>query len=98
MGHFTIALSNNEQANVQWGVIRKKTSFFNLFRSNKLKNEERKGYIITMGAAKGQSEYRLLKTREGEWTSESDGGFQVSTDNEITVAIKRAIDNFESQR
>ena len=47
--------------------------------------------------SKDQKEYRLLKTKEGEWTSEDDGGFRVTPDDQISIAIKKAIDNYESQ-
>jgi hypothetical protein len=98
MGHFTIALSNNQQGDVRWGTITKKSSFLGLFRKNRLDNEVTKGYIVTIEpASKDQKEYRLLKTKEGEWTSEDDGGFRVTPDDQISMAIKKAIDNYESQ-
>jgi hypothetical protein len=98
MGHFTITLPNNQQGVVRWGTIRKKVLFLNLFRSNKLKDEEKKGYIVKIEpATKGQKEYRLLKTKEGEWTSEDDVGFQVTPDDLVSVVIKKAIDNYENR-
>ncbi len=39
--------------------------------------------------------YRLLKSQQGEWLNESDAGFAVSEHDEISVAIKNAIDKFE---
>ena len=57
-----------------------------------------KGYIIKIEpTSTEQKEYRLLKTKEGKWTSEDVGGFQVSLDDEISTAIKGAIDNYEGQ-
>ncbi len=98
MRHFTIALPNNQQGDVKWGTITKKSPFLGLFRKNRLDNEVRKGYIVTMEpTSKDQKEYRLLKTKEGEWTSEDDGGFRVTPDDQISIAIKKAIDNYESQ-
>ena len=97
MGHFTISLPNNQQGDVRWGTIRKKVLFLSLFRSNKLKNEEKKGYIVKVEpATKDQKEYRLLKAKEGEWTSEDDGGFRVTPDDQISVVIKKAIDDYEN--
>jgi len=98
MGHFTIALPNNQQGDVRWGTIRKKSLFLDLFRKNRLNNEVKKGYIVHIEpASTNQQEYRLLKTKEGEWLSEGDEGFRVTPDDQISIAIKKAIDNFEGQ-
>jgi|SRR5205809_3970510 len=98
MGHFTVALPNNQQVDVRWGTIRKKSLFLDLFRKNRLNNEVKKGYIVKIEpASKDQKEYRLLKTKEGQWTFEDDGGFGVTPDDQISLAIKSAIDNYESQ-
>jgi hypothetical protein len=98
MGQFTIALPNNQQGDVRWGTIRRKALSLNLFRRNKLNDEAKRGYIIRISAAtKDQREYRLLKTKEGKWTSEDIGGFQVTPDDENLRAIKRAIDEYENQ-
>ena len=98
MGHFTITLPNNLRGDVRWGTIKKKSLFLDLFTTKKLNNEVKKGYIIRIEpTATGPNEYRLLKTKEGKWTSEDDGGFQVTPDDEITASIKTAIDNYEHQ-
>jgi len=98
MGHFTITLSNNQKGDVRWGTIRKKSLFLGLFKKTRLDNEVKKGYIIKIEpASKDQKEYRLLKTKEGNWTSQDDGGFQVTPDDLISVEIKKAIDNYENQ-
>src|SRR4051812_20421100 len=97
MGHFTIALPNNQQGDVRCGTIRKKLLFLGLFRNNKQHNEVKKGYIITIApATKNPKEYRLLKNKAGEWTAEDNEGFRVVPENETTLAIKRAIDHYES--
>jgi hypothetical protein len=98
MGHFTITLPNNLQADVRCGTIKKKSLFSDLFKTKKLNNEEKKGYIIKIDRTSNEhNEYRLLKTKEGNWTSEDDGGFHVTPDDEISASIKSAIDNYESQ-
>ncbi len=98
MGHFTITLSSNQQGDVRWGTIRKKSLFLGLFRKSRLNNEVKKGYIVKIEPApQNQKEYRLLKTKEGQWTSEDNEGFRVTPDDQITVAIKKAIDHYESQ-
>jgi len=98
MGHFTITLPNNQQGDVRWGTVRKKSIFLNLFKDNKSGNEIKKGYIIKVEpTSTEQKEYRLLKTKEGNWTSEDDGGFRVTPDDEISLSIKKAIDDYESQ-
>jgi hypothetical protein len=97
MGQFIIDLPNNLQGNVRWGTIRKKSSPLGWFKKG-LDNEVKKGYIIQIKpASKDQKEYRLLKTKEGNWTSEDDSGFKVTPDDKISVEIKKAIDNYESQ-
>jgi len=98
MGHFTITLPNDQQGDVRWGTIRKKSIFLNLFKSNKSGDEIKKGYIVNVESTSAeQKEYRLLKTKAGDWTSEDDGGFRVTPDDEISLSIKKAIDNYEDQ-
>lgn len=98
MGHFTIALPNNQQGDVRWGTIRKKSPVLDLFRKNRSNHEVKKGYIVKIeSASKDGKEYRLLKTAEGQWTFEDDGGFGVTRDEPTILAIKAAIDNFERQ-
>ena len=96
MGHFTINLPNNLQGDVRFGTIKKKSLLSDLFK--KSNHDIKKGYIIKIQPTSTEHhEYRLLKTKEGKWTSEDVGGFQVSPDDETSIAIKSAIDNFESQ-
>jgi hypothetical protein len=98
MGHFKIQLPNNQQGDVRWGTIKKKSVFSDLFKSKKSNNEAKKGYIVKIEPTSAEHNvYRLLKTKEGKWTSEAVGGFQVSPDDEITASIKTAIDDYESQ-
>lgn len=98
MGHFTINLPNNLQGDVRFGTIKKKSLFLDLFKTKKSNDDIKKGYIIKIGPTSTEhNEYRLLKTKEGKWTSEEVGGFQVSPDDEICVSIKNAIDDYESQ-
>jgi hypothetical protein len=98
MGQFTITLPNDQQAEVRFGTIRKKSLFLGLFKKSRLNNEVKKGYIVKIEPSPhDKKEYRLLKTQEGKWTSEDNEGFRVTVDNEISVAIKNAIDKYESQ-
>ena len=53
--------------------------------------------MVKVEPANEQREYRLLRTKDGNWTSEDDGGFQVTPDDNISAEIKKAIDNYESQ-
>ena len=96
MGQFTITLPDNLQGNVRWGTIRKMSLFLGLFKKNNLHNSVKTGYIVNIEPATTNAiEYRLIKTKEGDWTSQDDGGFQVTPDDQISVAIKKAIDNYE---
>ena len=98
MGHFTINLPNNQHGDVRYGTIKKMSLFFGLFKSKKSNNEVKKGYIVRIDPTSTKhNEYRLLKTKQGKWTSEDDGGFQVTPDDEISVLIRSAIDNYESK-
>ncbi|MGZ3922773.1 MAG: hypothetical protein ACXVLT_14735 [Flavisolibacter sp.] len=99
MGHFIITLPNNLHGEVRWGTIRKKSLFLDLFKSKKLKNDIKRGYIVNIESTSNEhKEYRLLKTREGTWSSESEGGFQVTPDDEISISIKNEIDSYESRQ
>jgi len=99
MGHFTINLPNNLQGDVRFGTIKKKSLFWDFFRTKKSNDDIKTGYIIKIEpTSTDHNEYRLLKTKEGKWSSEDAGGFQVSPDDEISIAIKSAIDNYESQQ
>jgi hypothetical protein len=98
MGQFTIHLPNNLQGDVRFGTIKKKSVFLGLFKTKKSDNDIKRGYIIKIEPRYIEhNEYRLLKTKEGKWTSEDTGGFQVSPDDEISASIKSAIDSYESQ-
>jgi len=98
MGHFKINLPNNQQGDVRFGTIKKKSLFLDLFKSGKSKNEVKKGYIVRIESTPIEhKEYRLLKTNEGKWTYEDVGGFQVTPNDEMSASIKSAIDDYESQ-
>jgi hypothetical protein len=94
MGHFTIQLPNNLHGDVRCGTIRKKTLLLNLFKRSK--PDVKRGYVVKIEpSSTTASEYRLLKTMDGKWLSESIGGFQVSQDDDMTASIRSAIDNYE---
>lgn len=98
MGHFTITLPNNQQGDVRWGTVRKELISLNFFKGNKSGNQIKKVYIVKVEPTSiEQKEYRLLKTKVGNWTSDDHGGFLVTPDDEISLSIKKAIDNYESQ-
>ena len=98
MGHFTIDLPNNQQGNIRWGTIKNKSSLLNVFKSKKSDEDINKSYIVNIEPTPNEhKEYHLLKTKDGKWTSESYGGFQLTPDDEISTLIKSAIDNYESQ-
>ncbi len=74
-------------------------NFFDLFfLGKKFNGEERIGYIFKVKpAGEGWNEYRLLKTKEGKWLQKGEARFQVGEDNDITLHIKKEIDNHENQ-
>jgi hypothetical protein len=95
MGYFTIDLPGRIKAEVRFGKVMKKVilpNLFDLFRMKGAKKEERRGYIVKIG--EGQL-YRLLRTKEGVWLNDSDSGFPVAEDDETSLAIKKAIEEYE---
>lgn len=97
MGHFIINLPGNQRGDVRWGTIRKMPLFSHFLKSKKSNIGIKKGYIVTIDATGTEpKEYRLLKTGDGNWTSESDGGFQCTPGDEMSTSIKTAIDIYES--
>jgi hypothetical protein len=100
MGHFTIDLPTERKGEVRFGKIVKKTAtFFDLFRRRGYNREEKTGYIIKIDPTVGDKKvYYLLRSGKGEWLTEGDGGFQIAEDDEISIAIKQAIDEYENQK
>lgn len=97
MGHFTIGLPGVGQVEVRAGKVIKKTiNLFGLFRKKGRWPEERTGYIVEVGPdSRNKKIYYLLRSKGGEWLTESDGGFQVTEEDEISRRIKQAIEEFE---
>jgi hypothetical protein len=100
MGHFTIDLPTERKGEVRFGkIVRKTANLFDLFRRRGYNREERTGYIIKIDPAAGDKKvYHLLRSCEGEWLTEGDGGFQIAKDDEISIAIKQAINEYENQK
>jgi hypothetical protein len=85
MGHFTIDLPENKKGNVRWGMMSKMQ--FSFFRRNK--SESKKGYIVSVSDDKTKSEYRLFKSKNGEWSKDPEGESEL--DSETLILIKNAI-------
>ena len=95
MGYFTIDLPGRITGEVRFGKVMRKlvpANLFDLFRKKPSGSEEKTGYIVKIG--EGQL-YRLLRTKEGEWLNESDSGFPVAKDDDTSLAIKKAIEEYE---
>lgn len=86
MGHFTINLPNNEQADVRWGNVRKLEINLNIFSKSKPKSEPKTGYKVKVEA---NVEYQLFKSTTGEWTKDADG--KIALNDEPLLSIKKAI-------
>ena len=98
MSHFLINLPDNHLGHVMAGKIRRMTFLKNLFRKNKLAPEEGKGYLVQVEDDKeGKKQYRLQRNQNGDWTTEDDGSFGISPDNDLIVYIKKAIDDYEGR-
>jgi hypothetical protein len=90
MGYFEIDLPENKKGEVRWGILRKmRLSFF-----RKQEPDSKKGYIVYVTDAESKREYRLFKSRDGEWSRDPDGKVKLEDDNEIS--IKNAIVEKES--
>jgi hypothetical protein len=97
MGYFMVSLSSGQQAEVRWGKVKKKQvlNIVSLFKKKGITTEERIGYIVKVQpGTPDQKEYRLLKTKEGEWLTKEDSGFLPACD-ELSMALEKAIDEYE---
>jgi hypothetical protein len=91
MGHFTINLPGNQKGDVRSGTTTKVSLSF--FRKSKV--ESRNGYLVKIAYGKNQAEYRLFKSKNGEWSKDPDG--KADLDDNILVQIKNAIIEKENQ-
>ncbi len=100
MGYFTIDLPADRKGEVRFGkIVRKAGNFFDLFRRKTRDREVRTGYIVKVHLDAGDEKiYHLLKSKEDEWLTDGSAGFQVAEDDEISLAIKKAIDEHEHQK
>lgn len=96
MAQYFITLPNNRQGNVKTGIRKKlKKSFRDLFSSKKINTEEKIAYIVEVNPTYDISEYRLLKTKEGEWLNDGEDKWLRHGETAFNTAIKRAIDEHE---
>jgi hypothetical protein len=92
MGYFTIELPDAGMAEVRTGrIIRKSLNIFHLFR----RKEIRIGYMVKIGEREC---CRLLRTKEGQWLKEGNAGFQPTEEDEISIALKKAIEVYEHRQ
>lgn len=87
MGHFIIDLPGNTRGDVRWGTVTKK--HFSLFKRRKEESWSKKGYIVKTTDEKNQAEYRLFKSKNGEWSTDEEGNNPLN--NEVLFSIQRAI-------
>jgi hypothetical protein len=85
MGHFTIDLPENKKRDVRWGIV--SNMKFSISRENK--SESKQGYIVNVSDTDGNIEYRLFKSKNGEWSKDPEG--EIGLDNETLIFIKNAI-------
>jgi len=97
MGCFTITLPGNRNARVSFGkVTRASLNPFRLFQKAKRAHNVRTGYMIIVTSPKGDPRlYHLLKSSDGQWLPKGDQGFQVSAEDETSMALKKAIDEYK---
>jgi hypothetical protein len=85
MGNFTINLPENKTGEVKSDTSTK--ARLSLFRKNKV--ESTNGYIVKIGESNGQTEHRLFKSKDGEWSTDPDGKNHLN--NEVLFSIRKAI-------
>src|SRR4051812_33679431 len=111
MSHFKIDLPGNKSMDVRKGtVFKKRAGFSNRWPWVKIASEVRIGYIVTIMDVlqKIKTQYHLLKTKEGRWLTGSEhepgsavmlhGKWHPETDDFTTLAIKKAIDDYENKQ
>ena len=91
MGHFTIDLPENKKGDVRWGTMSKMQ--FSFFRGNK--SESKRGYIVNVTDDKSKTEYRLFKSRNGEWSKDPEGKIQI--DDNTLILVRNAIIKRENE-
>ncbi len=109
MAHYTVNLPGGIPADVRQGrVFKKMMGLDKHWPWIKFKGEERVGYVVTVDAGHTNSmQYHLLKTSKGNWPSTAgneagtavnmQGKWQPVAEDEITLAIKKAIDAYEKK-
>ncbi|MEJ7739952.1 MAG: hypothetical protein WKF97_21220 [Chitinophagaceae bacterium] len=96
MGRFEISLPDNIKGEVRSGkVIKMQKGFLDLLLPwKKVNREEKTGYIIKVkSTVENNTEYRLFKTTEGNWSQDADG--LIKMEGETAMAIKKAIEEHE---
>ena len=85
MGHFTINLPEKKKGDARWGIVT--NTLFPLILKNK--SESKEGYIVNVSDTDGKIEFRLFKSKNGEWSKDPEG--KIGLDNETLIFIKNAI-------
>jgi len=108
MAHYIINLPGNMQADVRHGkVFKKHAGLFKQWPWVKVRAEERTGYIVTLQPAADDSaaQYHFLKTQQGQLQQDdlspavkANGKWLPAADDKITIAIKKAIDDYENKQ
>ena len=107
MAQFTINLPGGMRGEVRQGkVFKKRAAFTKQWPWIRLAADERRGYIVTVD--NNGIQYHLLKTGDGKWPAatgpdmelaiKAEGKWQPVKDDNITLAIKKAIDDYENKQ
>lgn len=94
MGHFRISLPGNRTGEVRWGKVIKISSLVRWLPWLNGNIDKKIGYFIRVEPAVEQkTEYRLFKTKEGNWFADEDGRLPITS--ETMLEIKDAIEAHE---
>lgn len=108
MAHFTVTIAENIKAGIFKESIRKKILLALAFRKKiSVQKPSLTGYMAVVNELTGRHEYMMVKTTDGSWAlleaqpglNEKIGGkWQPVQDNEITLAVKKAISDHENKQ
>lgn len=100
MRRFDISLPNNVRGEVRWGTVRKIDNKINLLLDllpwRTLDREEKTSYVITVEpATEREREYRLFKSKAGQWTQDAEGTIPLK--HETLLALQTAIEAHDQE-
>ncbi len=109
MAHFAINITGNLQADIYKGSITKKSiNLLNFWKGQSVQNDKKTGYVARVNLpGSTMEEYLLVKQPDGNWLApenepclsiKRNGKWQPIADDDMTIEIKKAIDEYENNK